>query len=157
MAPPQLNIADIVFQRANREDLESFAVDQRMLALWMEMDGTQSLDMVADKLGVGIEAIKPAVRELLRLGLIRPIAGKKSPVLDEDFIETLNREYSLAVGPIGSVLIEQEALSLGYAITQFPVHRVAELIDVLANDIQRETKSVAFKKNMISKIREKGY
>ena len=157
MPPLQLNIADIIFQRTNRDDLERFAVDQRMLALWMEMDGTHSLGMVADKLGIDMATIKPAVRELLRLGLIQPIAGKKSPVLDEDFVEVLSREYSLAVGPIGRVLIEQEALSLGHAISQFPVHRVAELIDVLAHDIQREAKSVAFKQNMISKIREKGY
>ena len=157
MRSSALRVANIVFKRAKRSDVEKFAIDSRMLAVWMEIDGRQTLGSVAEKLGVKISAIKPTVSELLRLGLIEPKRNAEPHVLDSDFIDTLIREYSLAVGPIAGVLIEDEALSLGHAISQFPVHRIAELIDILAREIQREAKTMAFKQKMLSKIREKGY
>lgn len=157
MGSSPMKLSDIVFQRSNLDDVGKFAVDRRMLAVLMEMDGRQSLRSVADKLGVDISEIKSTVKELLRLGLVQPKRSAAVRVLDADFVETLEREYSLAVGPIAPVLIEDEAKALGYAVSRFPVQRVAELIDSLAREIQREGKTLVFKQKMISKIREKGY
>jgi len=64
---------------------------------------------------------------------------------------------SLAVGPIAQVLIEDEVENLGYELSRFPGHRVAELIDNLAQEIRRQEKKNVFLKMMATKIREKRY
>jgi hypothetical protein len=64
---------------------------------------------------------------------------------------------SLAVGPIAPVLIEDEVENLSYELSRFPGHRVAELIDNLAQEIRRQEKKNVFLKMMATKIREKRY
>jgi hypothetical protein len=64
---------------------------------------------------------------------------------------------SLALGPIAQVLIEDEVRNLGHEISGFPGHRVAELVDNLAQDIRRKEKKIVFLKMMAAKIREKRY
>jgi hypothetical protein len=157
MGDSKLRVADIVFKHSQRSDMQKFNIDRNMLNVWMEIDGNRTLGAVADKVGIEISAIKPVMSQLLRLGLIEPKKDANPRVLDADFIEVLMREYSLAVGPIANVLIEEECLDLGYDIRRFPAQRVAELIDVLARAIKRKEKTLAFKQKMISKIREKGY
>ena len=66
-------------------------------------------------------------------------------------------QYSLAVGPIAEVLIEDEVQNLGYDLSRFPVQRLAELMNRLYREIKREEKKMIFKTNMMHKIREKGY
>jgi hypothetical protein len=78
-------------------------------------------------------------------------------MLDKDFFDYLVAHLSLAVGPIAQVLIEDEVETLGYELSRFPGHRVAELIDKLAQEIRRDDKKDVFLKMMAAKIREKKY
>jgi len=79
------------------------------------------------------------------------------PVLDKDFLSYLNSELANAIGPVAEVIIEDSASELGYDLSKFPGHRAAELIDLLAGEIQKEDKKNTFKQNMLNKIKEKGY
>ena len=78
-------------------------------------------------------------------------------MLDKDFFDYLMAHLSLAVGPIAQVLIEDEVENLGYELSRFPGHRVAELIDNLAQEMRRQEKKNVFLKMMATKIREKRY
>ena len=64
---------------------------------------------------------------------------------------------ALAIGPIASVLIEDEVQDLGYDVSRFPSYLVTELVDRLAAEIRREEKKAIFIKNMVNLIRVKGY
>ncbi len=150
-------IAELVLRRANRDDMGKFAVDSQMLAVWMELDGRATLGTVAQKLNLPLSALGQAVNALARLGLVERGSEAGPAVLDRDFLAFLYEQFSLAVGPIAKVLIEEEALDLGHAISKFPARRVAELVDALAREIRREEKSALFKQRMIAKIREKGF
>jgi hypothetical protein len=78
-------------------------------------------------------------------------------VLDQDFLRYLITELSLAIGPLGEVIVEDGVDELGFTLNTFPTHRAAELINLLAQEIQRDEKRSEFKQNMVKKIREKGY
>ena len=100
--------------------------------------------------------MRDVISKLLQLKLIEKVE-EKILSLDNDFIEYLFGQFSLAVGPIAQVLIEDEMQDLGFNVTQFPTQRIAELVDRLSREIRREEKKAQFKRNMINKIREKGY
>jgi hypothetical protein len=89
-------------------------------------------------------------------GLVEKVA-QEIVMLDKDFFEYLVAHLSLAIGPIAQVLIEDEVENLGYELSRFPGHCVAELIDNLAQEIRREAKKNVFLKIMATKIREKRY
>ncbi|MBW2357715.1 MAG: hypothetical protein JRF21_03180, partial [Deltaproteobacteria bacterium] len=75
----------------------------------------------------------------------------------KDFLDFLNAQLALSIGPIAEVIIEDTVDDLGHSLSKFPSHRAAELVDLLSREIQREEKRGIFKKNMVNKIREKEY
>jgi hypothetical protein len=149
-------ISGMVFKVAVRGDLSNFSLDSHMLSVVMELDGKKSLGDIAEKLGLNINSLREVVPKLLQLKLIEAVE-KEVPVLDADFMNHLRAQYSLAIGPIAGVIIEDEIKDMGYSMAGFPSNRAAELIDVLARDIQRDQKRSEFKQSMVQKIMEKGY
>ena len=149
-------ISTMVFKRLLREDQGDFLLDQKMLTVFMELDGQKNLGAVASKAGLNMSSMREVISKLLQLKLIEKVE-ENIHFLDNDFIEYLFGQFSLAVGPIAQVLIEDETRDLGFSVSQFPIQRVAELVDRLSREIRRDEKKTEFKRNMINKIREKGY
>ncbi len=149
-------ISTMVFKRLLREDQGDFLLDQKMLTVFMELDGKKNVGAVASKAGLNMSSMREVISKLLQLKLIEKVE-EDIHFLDNDFIEYLFGQFSLAVGPIAQVLIEDETHDLGFTVSQFPIQRVAELVDRLSREIRRDDKKTEFKRNMINKIREKGY
>jgi hypothetical protein len=150
------DISFMVFRRIIRKDEGEFPVDSRMLSVLMEMDGRKNLGTIGKNTGLDMGTIRQVMAKLLRLKLVEPVESAIS-VLDQDFLNFLSQQLHLAVGPIAEVLIEDAVADLGYALYQFPSHRAAELVDLLARQIQREEKRTDFEQGMIKKLQEKDY
>ena len=100
--------------------------------------------------------MREIIARLMQNGLVQK-EDQQIVMLDKDFFEYLVAQLSLALGPIAQILIEDEVENLGYELSQFPGHRVDELIEKLAQEIRREEKKKVFLKMMAMKIREKKY
>lgn len=156
MNMPAGDLASKVFRRLQRDDLGEFAMDSRMLTVLMDLDGQRSLAQIAQSRGIDTQALQAIVTRLLDLQLIAPVEVAAAS-LDADFIAFLKMQMSQAVGPIAEILLEDAAYDLGHDLDQFPANQVAELVDYLAREIQRQDKAIAFKQVVLLKIREKGY
>jgi predicted regulator of amino acid metabolism with ACT domain len=150
------DISAMVFRRVVREDAAEHSFDAQMLTLFMDLDGKKSLAVIAKKTGLKMSSLREAVNKLLKMKLIEPVAEAISAV-DADFMDTLKRELSMAIGPLAQILIEDAVNDLGQSLTRFPIRRAPELVESLSREIQREDKRAVFKQNMIRKIKEKGY
>jgi hypothetical protein len=149
-------LLNMVFRRTPRNDTGEFSMDSRMLTLLMEIDGKTSLGEIARKRGLQLNNLQNALSRLLQLKLITPVQPAVSS-LDQDFLNFLRLQLSQAVGPIAEILIEDAISDLGHSLSNFPANQVAELVDLLSREIQREDKAMIFKQNIVSKIRQKGY
>jgi predicted transcriptional regulator len=149
-------LSAMIFKRIIRQDIGEFALDHQMLSVFMELDGKAPLGAVARKTGLNMSSMREIIAKLMQNGLVER-EDQKITMLDKDFFEYLVAQLSLAVGPIAQVLIEDEVEDLGYELSRFPGHRVAELIEKLAREIRREEKKDVFLKVMATKIREKNY
>ncbi len=149
-------ISALVFKRAIKGDLGKFSFDSQMLAVFMALDGKKRLGTVAKEVGLNLGTMRAVISRLLRLKLIE-LEEEAIEVLDGDFLNFLRNELSLAIGPLAGVLIEDAFEDLGYGIDRFPSHRAAEIVELLAQDIQREEKKADFKIKMVKKMKEKGY
>ena len=149
-------ISAMVFRRVVREDIEKFPLDHRTLNVFVELDGKSPLSMIAQKAGLNMSTMREVIARLIENGLVEKV-DQEIVTLDKDFFDYLADHLSLAVGPIADVLIEDEVQNLGFELSQFPGHRVAELVDNLAREIRREEKKAVFLKEMATKIRQKKY
>jgi len=149
-------ISAMVFKRVVREDIGKFPLDHKTLNVFMELDGKAPLRKVAHNAGLNMSTVREVIAKLIQNGLVEKV-NPEVVMLDKDFFDDLVAYLSLAVGPIADVLIEDEVEKLGYELSQFPGHRVAELVDNLAREIRREEKKDAFLNMMAAKIRQKKY
>ena len=150
------DISSKVYKRKVRDDVGDFSLDGKTLIVLMELDGKATLGSLAAKTGLSMGSIRELIAKLLKFGLIEKVEKEIIPV-DSDFFRNLLDEFALAIGPIASVLIEDEVHDLGYDVKSFPSYLVTELIDRLARDVRREERKAIFIKNMASIIRAKGY
>ena len=148
-------ISEVIFKTAVGQELGNFSLDSNMLSVLMTLDGRRSVGEVAVQSGLKMSTMRDVLSKLLQLKLIEAIE-KKTPVLDDDFLTHLEDQFSLAIGPIAGIIIEDEMKALGYSQSAFPGNRAAELIDILAREIQRDEKKSEFKQTMVKKIMEKG-
>ena len=146
----------MIYKRKVRDDLGDFSLDGQTLIVLMELDGRTTLGALAGKTGLTMGAIREVITYLLKLRLIDKVEKRVVP-LDYAFFRNLLDELALAIGPIASVLIEDEVQDLGYDVNSFPSYLVSDLVDRLAGEIRREEKKAVFIKNMVNIIRAKGY
>lgn len=149
-------ISFMKYRRVAREGMGEVSLDGRMLGVLLELDGSRTVAEVAARLSLSPGAARSVISRLLKLDLIEPVEEAVS-VLDGDFFDYLRAQLSAAIGPLAEILIEEAAEDLGHSLTRFPGYGAAELVDLLSREIRREDKRNTFKRNMVEKIKEKGY
>ena len=150
------NISSIVFRQVVKDDLGDISIDSRLLRVFLAFDGKKTLERVAEETNLDMGAMREIISQLMSIELVEP-ANKAMLTLDKEFIGYLTSQLSRALGPIAELLIEEVVAEMGYSLKQFPSARAAELIDLLAREIQRDEKKNPFKMNMVNKIKERGY
>lgn len=147
------DISKLVLKRTVRADMGEVSLDSQMLNVLMELDGKKTLGQVAQSLNMNMKTLRDIVNRIYQMKLCEP-AAESMPVLGRDFFAVLSSELSKAMGPIADVVIEDEITDMGESPDHFSAHRAAELVDVLARQILREERKVAFQQAMVKKLRE---
>ncbi|MBW2029920.1 MAG: hypothetical protein JRH06_07110 [Deltaproteobacteria bacterium] len=156
MALSPSELANAVFKPTLKGDVGELSLDGMTLKVLLVLDGTKNLGTIAEELGLKLGEIRILIKNLLELGIIERVETRDSFV-EEDFVGYLEAEFSLAVGPIAVVLIEDVLYELGIEPGKVPKHRVAEIVESLSRQIPRNENKIAFEQAMMSKIDEKGY
>lgn len=149
-------VADLVLKRILKEDIGKLTLNGDMLNVLISLDGKKTLGQVAQQTGMSLVDIRPIVVELAKKKLIAKVE-QTVDVVDADFVNYVTSMLSRAIGPLGAIVLEDGIEDLGYTKQTFPQKRCAELVNLLAQEIQREDKRIEFKEQMLTKIREKGY
>ncbi len=155
MVLAEKDISKKVFRRVQRDDMGEFSMDSTMLKILLELDGKKTVEQLSAALNIEMKELTPVISRLVDLGLIEPAVDKASMV-NLDFFASIRKELSLAIGPIADVLIEDALIDLNCTVSNFPASHAAELVYMLARQIQREDKRVAFQQNMLEKLKELG-
>ncbi|MFZ1983630.1 MAG: hypothetical protein WAU91_04405 [Desulfatitalea sp.] len=152
MQPSIADMAHIVYQCSIPKDLMECTCDSYMLKLLVSLDGGATLAAIAKKLGLPIKSVSEAANRLLALKLIAPADGVAIHV-DQSFMDFLKEQLSIAVGPIAEIIIEDTIKDFGFAMTSFPTYKVADLVALLAQEIQHEDHRRAFQQKMLERIK----
>jgi hypothetical protein len=153
MAPFSGDISSLVFKGSVKGDLGKFSLDNQMLQVLMELDGKKNLISVSRSVNMNLDTLKEVLTRLQNVQLIEKVETTVA-VLNDEFLDFIQNQLALALGPIAEFLIEDELLEFGDHPKKVPFYRVAELINLLAHHIPRQEKKVAFQQAMAKKIKE---
>lgn len=152
MEPSPAEMAHMVFKHVASQELSQFNCTSHMLTLLVHLNGELNLTAAAKKAGLSIKDAVAAATELAAIKVIE-VTKNGNAYLDMDFISYLAGQLSTAVGPIAEILVEDAVKDLGHALESVPVFKAADLVEMLAKDIKKEDKRVAFKQSMIARIK----
>jgi hypothetical protein len=142
-----------VFKIIIRDDQGEFSLNGEMLKVLIALDGEKNLAAVNQSLGMDLALLKDIITKLDKLQLVQEIKASP-PVLNAEFMAFLKIQLSRAMGPIAHVIIEDEMQEFSDRTKQVPIHRAAELVDLLSRQIHREEKRMVFQQVMVKKINE---
>jgi len=158
MALSSEEVAGLVFKQAVQSNIGELALDGAMLKVLMQFDGKKTLEQVALQLNMSQTAIRPVIIKLAESKLIQRVSATTAVnSVDQEFMGYLISQMSFAIGPLGSIVVEDGLEILGYTTRTLPARQAAELVNLLSREIPREEKRIQFKQALLQKIREKGY
>ncbi|MBF0396336.1 MAG: hypothetical protein HQK78_06160 [Desulfobacterales bacterium] len=149
------DISGLVFKRVVKSDQGEVALSSQMLQVLMELDGKKNLGSVSKSLGVAMIDLRKIISKLYQNKLIIKVEASVA-VLDKGFWDYLGENLSQAMGPIAEILIEDEIADMGLSKGKVPKSKAAEIVSLLARQIPREEKKVAFQQAMVKKLKEVG-
>ncbi len=128
----------------------------KMLSVFMALDGKKTLSQVSQKVGISSTDIRQAITKLMNMRLVESIE-RAVRIVDQEFMDFLIYTMSVAIGPLGEIVVEDGLEELGFTKNNFPSLRITDFVNYLAEEILRDDKRIQFKQTMLRRIREKGY
>ena len=146
------DITTLVFRRAISVDSGNVSLDGQMLSVLSKLDGRKSLGMISREIGINISEMRSVISNLAKLKLIEAIE-EDIPVLDKKFFGFLTDQLSIIAGPIAQVMVEDAIRDMAHDSPEIPVHRAAELIEMLSRQIPDTEKRTAFIQATLARIK----
>jgi len=147
------DLSVLVFRGSVKGDLAEFSLDSQMLKVLLELNGKKNLASVSRAIPMDIGTLRKVITRLNDLQLVEQVEIA-IPLLNRDFFDYLTVHLSMALGPIAEFLIEDEIQEFCDDPKKVPIHRAAELVNLLARQVPRKEKRVAFQQAMVQKIKE---
>jgi len=142
------------YRKVIRKDHDKISLDADMIRLLIAIDENKSLYQIADEVEMEATALKKNLSKLLAQGLIEPVK-KDLHVLDKIFLQALNINLSMAIGPMAEILIEEVVSEMELTAPEITLHQAAELITTLSHEIPDAKKRIEFKKSMMDILNKK--
>jgi hypothetical protein len=152
---PSRNTIFRLSSRPNRE----FSLRSEDWAVLREVDGEKTVTEVAEATQFSeLQASRIIVR-LFDLGLVES-AGEAIPVeaivetVDENLLYRVEKELTIAIGPMAPIVIDDCAEMLGHNRTELPRDVVPALLERLAEEIPDTHRRVRFQESMLEIMKQ---
>lgn len=147
-----------IFKLSTRSSRE-FSMRAEDWAVLREIDGYKSIKEVAEATQLTeLQASRIIVR-LYDLGLVE-IAGEATPVeetvdtVDESILNQVEKELTVAIGPMAPIVIDDCAEMLGHKRSELPRDFVPALLERLAEEIPDNDRRVRFQESMLEIMKQ---
>ena len=141
----------LYFRKVISDEMGQVAMDADMMRLLMVIHEDKNLSQIIKETGMKLANLESALTRLMNVGLVEKIE-KSVSCLNGGFMEELEANLKISIGPVADLLIEDVLDDMGLAENEVPTYLGAELIHNLARQIPREEKRIQFQKAMLARI-----
>lgn len=126
---------------------------------WMvltQVNGKNSIQEIAEIASMQVNEVTQILHNLFQLGLIEIYRQEKKEenILDGSFFINIEQVLTNIIGPVAPFVIEDVLTETGQKKSKFPSERVAELIELICDEIQDEQKKIQFQSEMLNFIKQ---
>lgn len=125
---------------------------------WMvltQVNGNQSIQEIAAVVAMSEKDVIKIMSNLFQLGLIdvHKTEKREENLLGASFFNNLENVLVKIIGPVAPFVIEDVLADINLTRTKYPSERVAELIELISDEIQDEDKKIKFQSEMLEFIK----
>jgi DNA-binding Lrp family transcriptional regulator len=126
---------------------------------WMvltQVNGKNSIEEIAEIASMQVPEVTRVLHNLFQLGLIEIYRKEKKEenILDSSFFINIEKVLTKIIGPVAPFVIEDVLAETNQTKSKFPSERVAELIELICDEIQDEQKKILFQSEMLNFIKQ---
>jgi molybdopterin converting factor small subunit len=144
-------VATMVFRPVFRRGFGQVYLDGQTLNVLMMLDGKKTIEQVGQQAGIILSDLRQVILKLIKMRLVESVE-RAVTLVNNEFVNFLVYRMSLAIGPLGEIVVEETMEDLGYNRNNFPASKISELIKHLTKEIKREDKRSEFKHIMMGLI-----
>jgi DNA-binding MarR family transcriptional regulator len=149
---------DLVFKLSSKRAPDEVRLKHDSWSVLSQIDGKKTVRDISDELKITEHDTARILYQLFSSGLIEVAVEpqrKEKKIANEGFFSFVEEKLTEIIGPVASVILDEEIIDMGEEKGSFPVDKVSILVERLSKDITDDTQRIAFQKMALDAL--KGY
>jgi hypothetical protein len=149
---------DLVFKLSSKRAPDEVRLKHDAWSVLSQIDGKKTVGDISDELKIGEHDTARILYKLFSSGLIEvavELQRKEKKIASTAFFTFVEEKLTAIIGPVASVILEEEIMDMGEEKGTFPVDKVSLLVEKLSRDITDDAQRIAFQKTALDAL--KGY
>jgi predicted transcriptional regulator len=151
------NLSQVIFKLSSGDIAGEINLKPEAWRVLAQINGVRTLAEIAQNLGMDEATVINIADALFKARILDVAPGSAPPpsaTVDGTFFDGLTKELARMVGPLASIIVEDEIAALGENRDDFPRDKLADLVERVSEAIKDNTKRVAFQRLMLEAIRK---
>ena len=147
---------DLVFKLSSKRAPDEVRLKHDAWSVLSQIDGKKTVGDISDELKIGEHDTSRILYKLFSSGLIEAALEpqrKEKKITSEAFFTFVEEKLTAIIGPVASVILEEEIMDMGEERANFPVDKVALLVEKLSRDISDDTQRIEFQKTALDALK----
>ena len=148
---------DVVFKLSGYKSSDDIKLKSAEWNILTHVDGMRSIREISKALHVDEIGVAKVLHGLFSAGLLVVVETSKPPpekAVEREFLKRVDKELAKALGPIASVIVDDQIAEMGQQREAFPRNKAAELVEAVSSEITDEGKRIRFQRNMLEILRD---
>jgi hypothetical protein len=151
------NLTQVVFKMSSGDLAGEINLKPEAWRMLTQINGSRSVAEIAKTLGLDEATAINIADSLFKAHILEVAPGSVTPpseTVDAKFFNAVTLELARAMGPLASMIVEDEIAALGETMDAFPRDRLADLVERISESIKDNNKRVNFQRLMLDAIRK---
>jgi len=143
---------DIIFNISPSGSTNTVSLKPIEWQVLAQVNGQRSVADIAEILELDEFDVAKIIYSLVTAGLLYQVEDPQSrydELVSEEFLTELKESFTEIIGPMGPVIIEDEAAAMNESLDAFPQDRAAELVERISTEISKDRKRTEFLRKML--------
>lgn len=147
---------DLVFKLSSKRAPDEIRLKHDAWSVLSQIDGKKTVGDISDELKMGEHETARILYQLFSSGLIEvgmEPQRKEKKIANAGFFTFVEEKLTEIIGPVASVILDEEITDMGEEKSSFPVGKVSILVEKLSKDIADDTQRIAFQKTALDALK----
>ncbi len=148
---------DVVFRLAGHKGSDDINLRSAEWNILTQVNAMRSAGEISVALDLDEFDVAKTLYELYSAGLLEVVEKPKPPpekMMGREFFKKVDGELAKVLGPIASVIVDDQIAEMGEQRDAFPQNKAAELVEAVSSEIADEGKRIRFQRSMLEVLRD---